>query len=148
MSRISDIVAATDDEQKEVVDITAWGISIEVRGLTLPQRSEYLRTLFEARDAEDQETLDSLDAQLCIEASYDPSDGTKVFDDSHLPMLMGKAAAVVTVLSFKIQKLSGLDMMAEERLGKDFSASALMVVPGQAVTPSASVTSDLPTNSE
>lgn len=148
MSRLSAIVENVDDTQVEIVPITAWKIEVEVRGMSLVERQNYLTALFKARAEEDQETLNRLDAEIVVECTYDPEDGSKVFTEAHIPMLMGKSAAVVAILSFKAQKLSGLDANAEERLGKDFSPLGTTASPVVATIPSAVATSDSPENSD
>jgi len=147
MSRISDVVRAKNDIPSEKVHIALWGIDVEIRGMDLSTRTDYLAHLFEAREKDDQVALAQLDAEIIIACTYDPEDGSAAFEDADVTMLMTKAAAVIAPLSFKIQKLSGLDAGAEERLGKGFSASDLTTAPAVATTPSAASSSASPENS-
>lgn len=147
MSRISDAVRVVDDIPSEIVPIALWNIEVEIRGMDLTTRTDYIAHLVEAREDDDQEALAKLDAEIIIACTYDPEDGSKAFLDGDADMLMTKAAAVIAPLSFKIQKLSGLDAGAEERLGKGFSTLALTTAPVVATTPSAVSSSPSPENS-
>lgn len=149
MSRIADKIREIDDIPRERVKVALWGnVELELRGMDLPTRSDYIAHVLEAREDNDEETLAQLDARIIVEQTYDPEDGSRAFGDSDIPMLMTKAAAVIAPLSFKIQKLSGLDAQAEERLGKGFSTSAGMVVPAPDAIPSAGSSSPSPENSD
>lgn len=148
MSRISQLVASTDDTQSKLVPIAAWKITVEVRGMDLEDRSEYLTALFAAREAEDQDALNQLDAQIVVSCVFDPEDNSPAFSDADVPMLMKKSAAVVGTLSMIAQRLSGLDNQAEERLGKGFSTSAVTAVQEAASVPSEGGNSPSPENLE
>ena len=142
MSRISAIVASVDDTQKEVVPITAWGVEVLLKGMTLAERSIYVQNVIEAREGaeagnpDDIELLKTLDARVVIAGTYDPEDGQKVFSAGDFDMLATKAPAVVSVLAGKILRLSGLDGEAEKRLGKGFSTPAVTAVPVAEAPPS------------
>lgn len=148
MSRISEIVRVIDDIPTEDVPIALWGITVRIKGMDLTTRTDYIAHLMEAREKDDQVALAQLDAEIIIAQTFDPEDDTKAFLDGDVGWLMEKAAAVIAPLSFKIQKLSGLDAGAEERLGKGFSPSELTTSPAVATTPSAASSSTLPANSD
>lgn len=146
MSRISALVASTDDQQTEIVPIAAWKVEIELRGMNIVERSDYIHRLIDARENEDQDALNQLDAEIVVACAYDPEDGSKAFDEADIPMLVTKSGAVIFPLSLKAQRLSGLDSEVESRLGKGFSTSALTVVPAVVDLPSAASSSPSPEN--
>jgi hypothetical protein len=136
MSRLSEQVANANDIETVSVPIPQWGISVDVKGMTGSERSKYLRRLIDAREAEDTDALGELDADLVIACTFDPDDGSKVFLESDKPMLQSKSGFIIGAIAMKAQRLSGLDVGAEERLGKGSSASVPTTPPVVEVTPS------------
>lgn len=136
MSRISEKAAAANDISVETVSLKEWDCTVEVRSMTGTERSQYLARLIKAREEEDTEALGQLEAELVVACTFDPEDNTKAFVESDIPMLMTKNGFILGGLAMKAQRLSGLDMAAESRLGKDSSTSAPTVAPIAAITPS------------
>lgn len=144
MSRIADLVRSSSDIASETVEITRWGVTVEVRGMNGLDRSLWIQKLTEALESEDPHALAQLDAELVVASVYDPENGEKAFVDSDVPMLLEKAGDIIGVLSAKSQRMSGLDGKAEERLGKGFSTSEPTAGPDPAPTPSDVSSSDSP----
>ncbi len=137
MSRISDQVSSAVDIETEDVPVPLWGVTIRLQSMDLANRGGYLDRMMKAREESDDMAIAQLQAEIVVACSFDPEDGSKVFTPADIPMLQTKHGGVVSMLSIKASRLSGLDPEAEERLGKAFLGS------GEA-TPSDGSTSTLP----
>ena len=135
MSRISDLVAQAQDIETEDVEVPRWGVTVRMQSMNGADRAQYIRSLVAAQEAEDEEALSELDAQLVVACTFDPETGEHAFLPSDIPMLMQKAGDIIGALSVKAQRLSGLDGKAEERLGKGFSTSESTDDPEPVTTP-------------
>lgn len=144
MSRITQLVANADDIETEKVTIKAWGCTVEVRGMDGSRRSKYLARLIKAREEEDTDALGQLEAELVVACVFDPEDNTAAFTEEDIPLLMTKSGFIIGALAMKAQRMSGLDLNAEERLGKDSSTSAPVEVPTADSTLSEGSTSTSP----
>jgi hypothetical protein len=117
-----------------------------MKGMNAQARSIYLQHLLGAQESEDPEQRAELDARLVVSCALDPETGDPAFLESDIPMLMSKAGDIIGPLATKALILSGLDGAAEERLGKDFSASAQAADPAPASAPSDDSSSPSPEN--
>lgn len=124
MSRIAQLASVANDIESEKVPLPKWNCTVEVRGMDGNERSQYLARLIKAREEEDTEALGQLEAELVVACTWDPEDNSKAFVEGDIPMLMTKSGFYLGALAMKAQRLSGLDLQAEERLGKDSSTLA------------------------
>lgn len=121
MSRISSLVAQADDLHTEPVSCPEWGVTINVRSMDGNGRSAFMQRLADAR--ENGEAVASIETDLLVACCFDPEDDSQCFVADDIPMLLTKSGAVIGRLSAVAMRQSGLDAKAEERLGKDSSAS-------------------------
>jgi hypothetical protein len=136
MSRIAQLAAAANDIETETVPLPKWGCTVEVRGMDGNRRSQYLARLIKAREEEDTEALGQLEAELVVACTFDPEDGSQAFTEGDIAMLMGKSGFYIGALAMKAQRMSGLDLQAEERLGKGSLTSVPTDVSEEDSTPS------------
>lgn len=124
MSRISQLVASAADIEHEDVSVPQWGgVTLRIKSMDLAHRGQYLERLIKAREDEDSLALAQVQAELLVNCAYDPEDDSLAFTDADIPMLLTKHGGAVGRLATVASRLSGLDADAEERLGKDSSAS-------------------------
>lgn len=125
MSRLSAIVASTDDLEHEDIKVPQWGNTVfRVSSMNLANRGKYLEGIIKAREEGNDLALAQINAELVVNCTFDPDDGSKVFEESDIPMLLTKHGGAVARLANKASTLSGLDAEADERLGKDYLASS------------------------
>lgn len=145
MSRLSEKIAVASDIDDEPVFIPKWDVTLNVRGMDGNGRAEYLKKIVRARESEDDTELAQIEAEVLIQCLFDPDDGTRVFEDEDIPMLLTKHGGVIGMLSRKALVASGLDADAEERLGKPSSASTTLALVPEASTQNDASTSTSPT---
>ena len=58
---------------------------------------------------------------LLVNTCYDPDTGERVFEESDIEVLLGKAATVVERLATDAMRLSGMSSDSESQAGKDSS---------------------------
>lgn len=125
MSRIASLVASASDIEHEDVEVPKWGVTIRLQSMDLASRGDYLEQMIKAREEQDSIAFAETQAKIVVASAFDPEDGSPVFNEGDIPMLMHKHGGVVAMLAAKANRLSGLDADAEERLGKGSSASGV-----------------------
>lgn len=141
MSRLSDLIKATDDIEHEDVPIGPWGVTLRLKSMDLASRGGYLERMIKAREEENDMALAQLQAEIVVACAYDPEDDTKAFTVTDIDMLLTKHGGVVGLLANKASRLSGLDADAEERLGKGSWASTAEAQTDTSTAPAPSVVS-------
>lgn len=142
MSRIASLVAVADDIAVEPVEVSEWGVTINVKSMTGSERAHYMGRFSKAREEAEEgdeisEAMGRLEAELIVACAFDPEDNTKVFDPSDIDMLFTKSGAAIGRLSAAAMRVSGLTQASSDTLGKDSGS-----------TPSAVSTSTSPAISE
>lgn len=122
-TRLASIVTAADDLESEDIVVPQWGVTLRMKSMDTGHRGAYLERLIAAKDEGNDVAMAQIQAELVVHGAFDPEDGSQAFDESDIPMLLTKHGGVVARLATVAQRLSGLDRDAEERLGKDSSAS-------------------------
>ncbi len=109
MSLIEQIKAAAT-MTAEKVEVPAWGVTVEVRPMSVRGRSEVYRDA-----VDDGETaIEKLYPALVISSVFDPETGQPVFTQDDTGWLIDQPAAPVEMLAMKILEISGLTAKAVE----------------------------------
>lgn len=113
MTDLRTLILAADDTQKESVEIPEWGVTVEVRGMTGVERAAFMTSCF---DAETQTVkFDRLYPEVVIACTFNPEDGSKVFEATDRDVLNTKAASATERIAKAAMRLSGIDEKASER---------------------------------
>jgi hypothetical protein len=123
MSRIADLVAKADDLSTEIVKVPEWGCEIGVRTMDGHGRNSYIERWNATQESGDKEQVIMAEIELIIACAFDPEDDSLVFMPSDQAMLKSKSGAVIARLAAAALRVNALDVDANERLGKDSSAS-------------------------
>lgn len=109
-------IKEAQDLKKEIVQISEWDVSIEVRTMTAKQRAE----LFNLSMDEDGKFIQkNFQAGMVIASCYDPETGDKLFAPEDADWLMDKASGPIEKIINKVTKLSGLIRGALEQAEKN-----------------------------
>jgi|SRR5581483_2487058 len=100
----------------EKVTVPDWGVTVEVRPMTVRGRSE----VYHDAIVDDETRLEKLYPALLIASVFDPETGEKVFSNADAEWLADQSSAPVELLATKVLELSGLTKAAVEA-GKDGS---------------------------
>lgn len=121
---LRDQILAADDLQRRRVDVAAWGVTIEVRELSVRGRllwreAGFTKTgeRYEARDD------DTLTMALLVACCFDPDTGQRIFGEADIEALREKREDVLSDLIAAALDLNGL--RAESSLDTvDFTSAA------------------------
>ena len=116
-----DQIFAADDLEVEVVEVSEWGGSVKIRGLTGRERDRLEATvaLTDAKGTQIGTNLDNLRARLCSMAIVD-DEGKQLFTTKEDVLNLGRKSALVLNRLFEIaQRLSGLTEKDVEALTKN-----------------------------
>lgn len=111
MSELRERILAAQDIASERVLVAAWGVEVEVRGMSGRARAEVMQKALEGG------TLNLAKAYplLVIGCTYDPATGERVFRDEDFDAVAEKAGAALEQIAMTAARLSGLDPDAVER---------------------------------
>lgn len=112
-------ILAMQDVDREVVDVPAWGVKLEVRSMTGRERAVMLEKFMDVSTGE--MDVKNLYPSLIIACVFDPDTGEPVFTVNDHDALNEKNAAALEVLASAAMRLSGMSPAAQEQLGKDSS---------------------------
>jgi hypothetical protein len=117
---LRDQILASSDIQSKLVDIPAWGVTVEVRGMTAAARASLLQ-----RAAVDGGGVDltALYPSLVIGCTFDPDTGERVFSDGDFAAIGDKSGAAVELIAAEAMSLSGISEDARDALGNALSAT-------------------------
>ena len=117
---LRDQILASSDIQSKLVDIPAWGVTVEVRGMTAAARASLLQ-----RAAVDGGGVDltALYPSLVIGCTFDPDTGERVFSDVDFAAIGDKSGAAVELIAAEAMSLSGISEDARDALGNALSAT-------------------------
>lgn len=113
---IRDQILAADDIGTETVNVPAWGVDVEVRGLTLGQRNDAITA---AREEDGTLNLSRYYALILIATVSDPETKEKVFRDDDVALILDKSSAPADLLAKKALTLSGLTEKGDLQAGVD-----------------------------
>ena len=119
MSNIRESILEAKDIDSEVVTVPEWGdVVIELRGMTAGERANISeKSVTESGGL----NVTLFWPTLLVNTCYDPDTGERVFEESDIEVLLGKAATVVERLATDAMRLSGMSSDSESQAGKDSS---------------------------
>lgn len=117
---IRDQILNADDIESELVEIPAWGVSVEVRSMDGRSRTRLLKMTTDSEGTVDMETLYP---EMVILCSYDPSTGERVFEAGDRDALLSKSAGPLEMLALAAMRVSGMTGDALNTAGKDLPST-------------------------
>lgn len=117
-SSIRDRIGAAQQVTKELLEVSEWGVTLEIRGITLGQRSRIMREGY-TPDDKPRPIFEVFYPLLLMASVYDPSDSKPVFADSDAQAINELNPAVVDRVARVAMRLSGLSAAedAEKNVG-------------------------------
>lgn len=111
MSELRERILNANDIASEKLFIEAWGVEVEVRGMSGRARAEVMQEALKGG------TLNLAVAYplLVIGCTYDPATGERVFSDADFEAVADKAGGALEQIAVTAARLSGLDAEAVER---------------------------------
>jgi len=104
-------ILAAPDMPTEEVAVPEWGGTVKVRGLTAAERDVFDTTCF---DGNGKLLVANFRAQLVVRTVVDDA-GVRIFADTDVELLGGKASTAIDRLFSVGQRLSGLGNLGEKK---------------------------------
>lgn len=111
MSELRERILAAKDIASERVRVEAWGVEVEVRGMTGRARAEVMQKALDGGAL----NLALAYPLLVIGCTYDPATGERVFTEADFDAVSEKAGGALEQIAITAARLSGLDSEAVER---------------------------------
>lgn len=105
MSELRERILAAKDVASERVKVEAWGVEVEVRGLTGRARAALLQDALEGSTL----NLGKAYPLMVIECTYDPETGERVFGPDDFDVVAEKSGGALELIATTAARLSGLD---------------------------------------
>ena len=122
MAGLRDKILAANDVESELVEIPEWGVSVEVRSMSLAMRERIGQMASEAEGSARPAPTSTPPSRVgCHRHRLDPETGEALFTADDIAALNNKNAAAVGKLSEVGARLSGLTGRGQGRSGKDAS---------------------------
>lgn len=115
----ADQILTADDLDTKDVEVSEWGGSVRVRGLSGRERDRFEASL---RDDRGETDTDNIRAKLVGRAVIDET-GSRVFTDAQINALGEKSGAVLDRLFDEIRDLSGMTDEAAEKIAGNSEAA-------------------------
>ena len=117
MGKLRDKIANANDIEKKIIHVDAWDSDIEVRGMSLDDRTEFMIRAADADGGLDKKLFTPM---LVIACCYDPKTNERVFDfEKDVKMLQQKQGVAVSELSNVAMDLNGFSKASETETGKN-----------------------------
>ena len=117
MSDLRSAILSSEDLPSEKVDVTEWGVTVELRGMSGTQRGKFLNQFSDENGTVDYGKLQPFLLVMCM---YNPGTGEPVFTEDDLPLLMNKAGQVLDRLGKRVMYLSGMGDEATKQAAAQF----------------------------
>ena len=115
-------ILAMQDVKSEIVEIPQWeGVKLEVRSMTGLERADMLERYM---DNDGNMNIRDLYPSMIIACTFDPETGEPVFSGEQADALNAKNAAALEKVAQVAMRLSGMNEVAQEAMGKDSSEGA------------------------
>lgn len=115
---LRDKILAADDIQSEMVEVSEWDCTVEVRGMNGADRSRILELAAASDDG--RIAIGSMYVETVINSCYDPESGERIFTDSDRDLLMTKSASAIDRLAQVGMRLSAMSSEAQDDAKKRF----------------------------
>jgi len=118
---LRDEILKASDIPTEQVEVPEWGVTVEVRGMSLAEREAIGQIAADALEAREKGGIAerSFNAATVVATSYDPKTGERIFTDADIHAVAAKSASAVMRLADAGQRLSGLSDESALEAGKD-----------------------------
>jgi hypothetical protein len=103
---LRDTILSVQDTQQQTVEVPEWGVTVEVRGMTGTQRSEFIAACVDPKSG--MPRFERVYSQIIIACTYDPETGSQVFEATDRDVIDSKSAAATERIAKVALDLSGL----------------------------------------
>lgn len=104
---LRDQILAAPDLKRQTVEVPEWGVSVEIRELSIKGRMQWRETAFEERDGEST-MRDDWAVRLVMACVFDPATGARVFGPEDADSLAEKADGPIATLLNVVLDLNGM----------------------------------------
>ena len=120
---ITDKIKGSNRLGKELLYLSEWDVSLEVRSMSARQRSN-LQSVVGDDSLSTGDRQEAMWSYLLCNCCYDPDTGAIAFQDSDMEWLLNEASfSVIDEIANKCLAVSAIGQKASDDLGKSFSAS-------------------------
>lgn len=116
MSLLRDQILNANDTTAEQVEISEWGVTVEVRTMSGAARALLMQSAVDDGGTID---LSKIYPDVIIGCTYDPETGDFIFVPSDREMLMTKSGAALDKVAAVAMRLSGFTADSVDKAGKD-----------------------------
>lgn len=113
---LRDRIFATDDAQRQIIEIPEWGVNVEVRGMSGAARFAVMQTTADNNGAIN---FARMIPEIIIGCTFDPETGEQVFEDTDRDSLMLKSGKALDRIVELAMEISGMGNKAVDVEGKD-----------------------------
>lgn len=112
-------IAAAPKWRGEMFEVKEWGVTVEIRSLTMGQRAHFAKVVKPDSKGIATTGLDQTYFEILRMTVFDPDSGKPLFKDGDLAFLQSLDPVPIEALVTKSMDLSGLSKKAKAELGKD-----------------------------
>lgn len=112
---LKDTIFAVDDISKELLTVPEWGLDVEIRSMSVRERTKAMQS-WTASDGE--VDLERFYPAILAASVYDPETGEKVFDETDVEKLIDRNAAAIERIARVATRLSGMGPEAVDEAGE------------------------------
>lgn len=107
---LKDTILAADDIDRELVEVPEWGVTIEMRSMSVGERTRAMQSWSKPSEDGEGTTVDQerFYPALLAASVFDPETGERVFDQNEVEKLNEKSSKVVERLAGIAIRLSGM----------------------------------------
>jgi len=113
---IREQILNADDIETELVEVPAWGVTVEVRSMDGRSRTRLLKS---AADNDGVIDMERMYPEMVILCSFDPETGERIFTADDVDALLSKAAGPLELIATTAMRVSGMTGDAVDVAGKD-----------------------------
>lgn len=113
---IREQILNADDIESELVEVPAWGVTIEVRSMDGRSRTRLLKS---AANNDGVIDMERMYPEMVILCSFDPETGERIFTEEDIDALLSKAAGPLELVATTAMRVSGMTGEAVDVAGKD-----------------------------
>jgi hypothetical protein len=117
---LRDQILNADDIDSELVEIPAWGVTVEVRSMDGRARTRLLKM---TTSGDGEVDMEKVFPEMVILCSHDPETGERIFTEDDRDAILAKAAGPVELLALAAMRVSGMSGTAIDEAGNDSSST-------------------------
>lgn len=120
MTSLKDKIRQASDRPSELMEISAWGVTIEVRSMTAQHRANMIAST-QINDGEVSDVpAEQIYRDTLRHCCFDPETGESLFNDDDVTWLLAeKNGQIIDDIAQTCLRISGLTEGAEDDMGKD-----------------------------